>query len=140
MQRPAPAPPKGFRKPIPLIVKLQALLINGPVLDEDGNKVCDLKAIEWDHQPAIQERVFDPEAGDTVPACNDPNYIVPMVKEGHDEKTNKRDKREIAKTKRLATEQEKFVSKLLSRECGEKRVKKNSIPSRGFPKRGKATR
>ena len=73
MRAPAPAPPKGYRPHMPVKVKLESMLINGPVLDDEGRKVCELEQVEFDHQPPLQMRVWDEEAGDTIPAANDPN-------------------------------------------------------------------
>jgi hypothetical protein len=42
---------------------------------------------------------------------------------------------EVAKTKRLSKGHEEFVSKILARECGEKREKTGKIKGRGFPKK-----
>lgn len=137
MRAPAPAPPKGYRPHMPIKVKLEALLINGPVLDDEGRKVCDLNQIEWDHSPALQLRVWDEATQDTIPAANDPKHIVPLWKPLHKAKTAKRDVPEVAKTKRLAKEHEAFRSRILSRECGEKREPTGKIKSRGFPKRVK---
>lgn len=136
MKPPAPKPPKGFRKAIPLAVKLEALLINGPVHDKDGRKVCDIKSLDWDHCPPLQLRVWDPESGDTIPPANSPEHIFPMVKADHREKTRK-DIPEIAKTKRLANDHDEFRRKILARECGDKRSPSGKIKSRGFQQRSR---
>jgi hypothetical protein len=137
MKPPAPAPPKGFRPHMPIKVKLEAVLINGPVLDAEGNRVCSLEDINFDHQPPLMARVFDPEKWDTIPPANDPSHIVPLAKPVHGEKTAKVDIPQIAKTKRLANDHEEFRRKILSRECGEKRKPSGKITSRGFRKRPK---
>lgn len=137
MRAPAPAPPKGFRPHVSLKVKLESILIHGPVLDEDGNRVCKVEDLDFDHQPPLMMRVWNPEANDTSPPANDPNYLVPMIRESHRRKTAKIDIPQIAKTKHLAEWQEDFRRKLLSKECGSKRQKSGKIKSRGFEKRVK---
>jgi hypothetical protein len=122
---------------MPLKVKLEALLINGPVLDDEGRKVCDLSEIEWDHQPPLQMRVWDEDAEDTIPAANDPRHIVPLWKPVHRTKTAKTDIPAISRTKNLAESHDAFRKRLLSRECGEKRKPSGKIKGRGFPKRVK---
>jgi hypothetical protein len=116
-------------------VKLEAILIHGPVLDEDGNRICKVEELDFDHQPPLMLRVWNPDANDTEPPANDPQYLVPMARVAHRKKTAKKDVPEIAKTKRLAADHEDFRRKILSRECGEKRKPSGRIKSRGFTKR-----
>lgn len=137
MREPAPAPPKGFRPHMPIKIKLEAVLINGPVFDSEGRKVCKLEDLDFDHQPPLQMRVWNVEAQDTDPPANDPFYIVPMVRAQHRTKTAKRDIPEIAKTRHLSAKQADFVRSITTRQCGEKRKPSGSIPSRPFPKRKK---
>ena len=120
---PAPAPPKGFRPHMGLAVKLRAAI---------RQLGLDPERVEFDHDPPIQARVWDPETGDTKPAANDPRYITIRSKVDHDEKTNRKDKPAIAKTKRLAEAQRALAE-------GEKKAKhlgrpKREIRSRGFDK------
>ncbi len=55
----------------------------------------------------------------------------------HRLKTAKIDQPQIAKTDRLVQQQEEFRRKVLQRECGQKRERRGTIPSRGFQKRPK---
>jgi hypothetical protein len=61
--------------------------------------------VEWDHDPALQRRRWNPDAnggkGDTVPAANDPRFLTPRVKSDHKVKTHKQDRPEIRKTRKL---------------------------------------
>lgn len=134
-RRPAPAPPSGYRPHIPLKVKLESVLIHGPIFDSDGERVCEIEALDFDHQPPLMQRVWNEKAQDTEPPANDPRYLVPMARADHRKKTAKKDIPQIAKTKRLANDQEEFVRKILSRQCGKKRKATGKIRSRGFQKR-----
>jgi len=137
--QPAPAPPKGFRPHMPIKVKLQAALHAIGMTLEDT---------DFDHCPPLQLRVFDPVAGDTIPPANDAVYIVPRPREAHRAKTMgiqtkakaAGDVTEIAKTKRLAGEQEQFRSRLLAKEPrGDVEKPKGKWASRPFQTRKKGT-
>ena len=135
---PACAPPKGFRKRPGLQVKLQALLLHGPVLDQDGNLITDLNLITWDHCPPLMQREYDESHKDTIPAANDPKFIIPRAIAAHQEKTAKKDIPSIAKTKRLSDEQIAFRDRILSKTSDDlaayrQRPHKRKIPSRRFP-------
>ena len=135
---PAPAPPKGYRPKLTLRDKLRAALHALGLTEE---------TVQWDHDPPIQLRVWVPERGDTDPPASDPRHLVPRPTAEHREKTSGRktkaraegDQTEIARTKRLAAEQEEFRARLLSKEPGAKRPRTGTIrsrakiPSRGFP-------
>lgn len=106
-----------------LEVKLRAALL-ALGLDPD-------KEIEWDHQPPLQQRVWDPFIEDTEPTANDPRYILPRQKAEHREQTAKRDIPAIAKTKRLAKKQETFRATMLKQDMPEpKRKRWGSRPFR----------
>lgn len=122
-REPATPPPVGFRKPIPIRVKLRAAL-RAAGLNPD-------LPIEWDHEPAVQLRVYDTAIGDTIPGCNDDRYIVPRQKDEHRIKTTKRDIPEIAKTKRLSATQEAARARMLLKDEGVVMVK----PTSRWPKR-----
>jgi hypothetical protein len=107
----------------------------------------DMDEVQADHCPPLQLRVWDEDAGDTVPAANDPLYIVMRHTDCHRRKTTGRkgeselsvgggDQSEIAKTRRL----EKARAALL--QPREKALKpdspKRKIPSRPFPKKPRA--
>ena len=135
---PACAPPKGFRKRPGLQVKLQSLLLHGPVWDQDGNLITDLNLITWDHCPPLMQREYDQSRKDTIPAANDPAFIIPRAIAAHQEKTAKKDIPEVAKTKRLSDEQIAFRDRILAKtsddlETYRQRPHKRKIPSRGFP-------
>ncbi|MCG8446509.1 MAG: hypothetical protein MI753_12430 [Hyphomicrobiales bacterium] len=119
-REPAPSPPKGFRPHMGLAVKLRAAILQ---LGLDPDKV------QFDHDPAIQLRVWDPETGDTKPAANDPRYITIRLKEDHHGKTNKKDKPAIYKTRRLARAQQALAD-------GEKKAKHLGLPKRKINSRG----
>src|SRR5262245_14767722 len=73
-----PTPPPGWRKPIPLAVKLQ-VIVNQRGLAPTGeplNAISD--GIEFDHRPCLSEREYDAERDETVPAANDPAFIVAL--------------------------------------------------------------
>lgn len=85
-----------------------------------GARLNPLDGIQFDHNPALQRRRWDPVAGDTVPASCDLRYIVALNKPTHAEKTAKEDQPEIAKLKRLEGR------------TGQKK-RKRKIPARPFP-------
>lgn len=136
---PACAPPKGFRKVPGLLVKLQALLLHGPVYDSDENQITDLNLISWDHCPPLMQREYDQSRKDTIPAANDPKFIIPRARPEHNKKTAEIDIPEIAKTKRLSDDQVLFRNRILAKdgragcwpEATEKALRRK-IPSRPF--------
>ncbi len=128
--------PRLPRPHMSLSVKLAACL------DALGFKPDD--EIEWDHTWALglRERTAD---GGYIPDANDPRYIRPKLKEQHAVKTRGNgattagsDVHVIAKTKRLAREQEEFRRRvaLLGADIDQaiQRRAKRTIPSRPFPK------
>jgi hypothetical protein len=126
------------RKHIPLLAQLHAALYQ---------LGFEPKEVHLDHDPALGLRPWDEATQDTVPPANDPKFLVWRPKEEHKLKTTGRmgesklsisgngDQSRIAKTDRLEEEHESFRRRLLSRECGQRRESKGSIPSRPFPKR-----
>ena len=126
------------RKSIPLLAQLHAALYQ---------LGFEPKEVQLDHDPALGLRPWDEQAQDQVPPANDPKFLVWRPKEEHKLKTTGRhgesklsisgngDQSRIAKTDRLEEEHESFRRRLLSRECGQRRERKGSIPSRPFPKR-----
>lgn len=136
---PAPAPPPGYRPKLSTRDKLRAALHALGLTEE---------TVQWDHDPPIQMRVWVPEKGDTEPPARDPRHVVPRPTIEHRVKTAGRatkaraegDVTEIARTKRLAGEQEEFRRRVLAKEPGQKRERKSKIKgrplrSRGFQKR-----
>lgn len=81
--------------------------------------------VEWNHIPALGLREWNEDAGDYIPPANDPNYIVPMIKEAHKKLTNGNaatsadgDIHKIAKAKRMAKDPpggEEFRRRLLAK-------------------------
>ncbi len=120
-----------FRPHMPLSVKLDACLILLGLAP---------RAVQWDHDPALELRQWDDAAGDYVPAANDPHHIVPREPAEHKLKTTGRrgesdlsisfngDASRIAKTNRLAPEHEAFRRTLLTKEPGQPRERKGTIP------------
>lgn len=136
IERPAPGPPKGWRpRPPNKTEKLEAALRAAGFKPDDR--------IEWDHDPPLHLRVWIPERGDTDPPANDPAHLVPRSKQAHREKTARQDVPAIAKTRRLAREQEDFRRRMLAKAGSEEAVepepktkRKRAWPSRPFPKKG----
>lgn len=126
---PAPAPPKGFRPHMPMRVKLEAAL---------RALGLTLETVDFDHCPALQQRVWNPVAKDTQPAANDPAFIVPRSREDHRDKTSggktkaraQGDVTEIARTKNLAESQAAFRRRMLAKEPGVEPERKSKWPSR----------
>ena len=128
-------PPKGFRPHMPMAVRIKAaLLMLG--LDPD--------AVQWDHDPALQLRVWNEAAGDTIPAANDPRYITPRARDDHNRKTNGTkattygsDKHAIAKAKRM--EEARAALEAGEAKAAKRKWASRKIPSRPFPKRMNGT-
>jgi len=101
-----------------------------------------LETVDFDHTPPLQLRVWVPERGDTEPPANDPDHIVPRLREDHRRKTSggstkakaQGDVTEIAKTKRLAGGQDEFRRRLLAKDPGEKPDRKSKWPKRSLGK------
>ena len=106
-----------------------------------------IEKVQFDHHPPLAMRPVDPDTGDTVPPANDPEYVFMLTLGEHRTKTfgpggEKRittagsDIGNIAKTRRLAQQQEEFRRRVLR--GGEVRpppTRKRKISSRPFPKR-----
>jgi hypothetical protein len=119
-------PPKGFRKTIPTLVKLDVVIRQEGKCKACGEKLGTLKDTQFDHVPAIQLRAWDEEAGDTSPPSNCPEHIEAKHNDCHLAKTTGRkgssklsvaggDVQEIAKLKRLEERRaEEFRNALLS--------------------------
>ena len=120
---------------MPLEVKVQAAL---NALGMKGFEV------EWNHIPPLGLRERDPQTGDYIPPANDPDYIVPMIKEAHRALTNGNaatsadgDIHKIAKAKRIAKDPpggEEFRRRLLAKTPRDER------PTSKWPKRKFQTR
>ncbi|MGO4738603.1 hypothetical protein AB4099_18795 [Bosea sp. 2KB_26] len=126
------------RKAIPIGVKLHSALLLLGYTDEQIKT-----GIQWDHFPAITLRTVN-EAGELVPAVNDPRFIRPLLKPEHDIKTfgpggEKRitsaggDIHANAHTRRLSKKEAEFRSRVLAKAEGEAPPptrRKAAIPSR----------
>ena len=120
------APPKGFRKAIPVAVKLDVVIRQEGRCKACGERLGVLADTEFDHTPAIQLRTWDEAAQDTVPTANDPDYIEAKHADCHQAKTTGRrgtsklnaidgDAQRIAKLRRMEERrQEEFRRKLLA--------------------------
>lgn len=142
------APPKGFRKAIPVLVKLQVVLRQDSLCATCRERLGKLDDVQFDHVPAVQLRCWDPEAKDTIPPSNDVEHIFAKHIDCHAAKTfgSKASKRgadvtEIARTKRISKETEAFRQRILAKSDPEVEPppdrKKTRWPKRPFPKRGK---
>lgn len=142
-----PGPPKGFRKAIPVLVKLKVVLRQDSKCVTCGEPLGKLECTEFDHIPAIQLRIWDEEAKDTVPPSNDESCIFAKHENCHDAKTfgTKASRRgadvtEIARTKRIAKDTEAFRKRILAKndpdaEAAEEPRQKKKWPKRPFPSR-----
>lgn len=134
--------PDKRRKRIPDKVKLIAAL---------RRMGLTIEQVQFDHNPALGLRPFDPVAGDTIPPANDPNYIELLLVSEHKEKTfgkggEKRvttagsDIGNIAKVRRLTKAQEEARRRMLAKDTGEEPVRKSRWPKRRFPTRKNANK
>lgn len=121
------------RRSLSLKDKLE-VMVKQAICPACGERLGDLDGLDWDHIHPLALGGSDNDNG---------NFQV-LHRSCHRKKTSGTkatsagsDIHEIAKTKRLTKDHNEFVSKLLSRECGEKREKSNKIRSRGFEKRKK---
>lgn len=135
------------RKAIPLSVKLDVAL---------KKLGLSIEAVNWDHNPPLALREWDPVKGDTIPPANDPDHIEILLIADHKTKTFGRggekrittagsDIHAIAKVRRLTEAQEEARRRMLARaEPGESEQanprRKSKWPSRPFPKRKKETK
>ena len=127
-------PPPGWRKPIPLAIKLQ-VVINQRGLAPSGEPLEAIGAgIEFDHRPCLCERAYDSELDETIPAANDPAFIVALAAANHHAISGE-DNVRIKKTARLRKGEVAFRETLGRKLPGQKRVSKGSIKGRGFDKR-----
>ncbi|WLB84933.1 hypothetical protein [Bradyrhizobium elkanii] len=142
-------PPPGFRKPIPVTVKLKVVIRQDSKCASCGERLGKLDDTEFDHVPALQLRCWDPVAENTVPPANDEEHIFAKHVDCHAAKTfgSKASKRgadvtEIARTKRIAKDTEEFRRRMLAKvdpdvELPREKRPKRAWPKRSFPKRGK---
>ncbi|MGX9944978.1 hypothetical protein ACTG4Q_21170 [Bradyrhizobium denitrificans] len=143
------APPPGFRKAIPVTVKLEVVIRQHSLCSKCGQRLGKLDDTQFDHVPAIQLRCWDAEAKDTTPTANDPEFIQAKHTDCHAQKTfgsndelTRGDVTEIARTKRIAKDTEEFRRRMLAKvdpdvEAPAPPRRKKQWPKRPFPKRGK---
>lgn len=117
-------PPVGWRPRDLSIKEKLEIVVRQKGFEPDGvtRLLPMVEGVQFDHVPALQRRIWDPEAEDTVPPACDLSYIYAVNKTTHAVKTARSDIPEIAKTRRL--------------EAGPK-PKKTRWATRPFPKKQK---
>ena len=124
-------PPKGWRKSIPLAVKLQ-VIVNQRGNAPDGTPLDAIFiGIHFDHRPPLHERVYDSERDETVPAANDIEFIVALPIPVHRE-MSAQDASRMSKTERQRMLEVSFRERLRRRVPGQKRFRKRTIRCRPF--------
>ena len=98
-----------------------------------GERLGKLEDVDFDHEQALARGGDD--TNDNLRAVHRSCHRVKTS--GTKATSAGSDIHEIAKTKRLDKKNAEFMRLISSRECGEKRRKKNTIKSRGFGKRKK---
>lgn len=145
------APPKGFRKAIPCDVKVDVVVRQDGRCASCGERLGTLRETQFDHEPALQLRSFDPGTNDTIPPANDPEALKAKHKVCHAQKTTGRrgesdknavhgDVAEIARLRRLTQQREEFQRRLLAKGSEEARdgpERKSRWPKRPFNSRGR---
>jgi hypothetical protein len=127
-------PPKGWRKSIPLAVKLQ-VIVNQRGRAPDGTPLDAIfVGIHFDHRPPLHERVYDPDRDETVPAANDIAFIVALPIPLHRE-ISAQDVSRMSKTERQRLLEVAFRERLQRRAAGQRRFRKGTIRSRPFRKK-----
>lgn len=125
------------RKAIPDKVKLTAALRRFGLTTAD---------VQFDHNPALELRPWNPLTNDTIPPANDPDHIDMLLTAEHKTKTfgaggEKRistadgDIGKIAKVRRLTKAQEENRRRMLAKAEGEKPEKKSKWGKRPFQPR-----
>lgn len=151
--------PAKYRPPIPMPVKGQVLIRQeGKCGCGCGQKLMHWKDTEFDHNPALALRPWSDKEEDTIPAANDPNYIVALRKDCHARKTRGAgaattkgsDIHEFHRGRRLAEAQAKHQEKMLQKtglvgysgdviivdeleDVSSRETRKSRWPSRPFP-------
>ena len=122
-------PPPGWRKPIPLAVKLQ-VIVNQRGLAPTGEPLDAIGAgIEFDHRPCLSEREYDAEQDETIPAANDPAFIVALPAALHHSLSG-HDNVRIRKIARLRKKEVEFRDTLVRKEPGQRRETEEFIRGR----------
>lgn len=121
-----PTPPPGWRKQIPLAVKLQ-VIVNQRGLAPTGEPLDAMDiGIEFDHRPCLSERRYDAERDETIPASNNPAFIVALPATLHHTLTGA-DNVRIRKVARLRNTECEFRETLVRKQPGQKRTAKGTI-------------
>ena len=136
------APPPGFRKTIPLLVKLEVVLAQDGCCTSCKQRLGELTGLEFDHVPALQLRIWCEETKDTIPPANSAKHIEAKHADCHAAKTfgskatgRGSDITEIARVKRLTRKEQEFRQRLLTKSDGveePERKKKYRWPKRKF--------
>lgn len=127
-------PPIGWRKPIPLAIKLQ-VVINQQGKGPDGQFLDALIiGIHFDHRPPLHEREYDAARDDTIPGANDVRFIVALAVDQH-RVLSKADVKRMRKTQRQFASELAFRKVLDRKLPGQKRRAKGTIRSRPFKRK-----
>lgn len=121
-------------------------------LRQDGHCACGKKLepdnIEFDHDPSLNQRDYDTEAGDFIPPQGDPEFITARHGDCHKVKTNGpggerrihtrgSDKSEPRRLDKISVAHTEFRERLLKPK-EPKAERKSKWPKRPMPKRAKA--
>ena len=100
-------PPKGWRPRALTVMEKIEIVIRQKGKEPSGERLEPLSGLDFDHQPSIQARRWNPEISDTEPPSCDLRFIVALNRKTHRVKTASRDVPEIAKTRRLEAARDK---------------------------------
>jgi hypothetical protein len=81
--------------------------------------------IEFDHRPCLAERRYDAERDETIPAANDPNFIIALTAPAHHSISGD-DNVRMKKVARLRRREREFREALVRKQPGQKRVRKKA--------------
>ena len=127
-------PPKGWRKPMPLAVKLQ-VIVNQRGMAPNGDLLDAIQiGIHFDHRPPIHERVYDADRDETTPPANDIEFIVALPVPAH-RKISAQDRSRMGKTERQRAKELDFRQRLHRKIPGQGRESHGTIRSRRFQKK-----
>lgn len=125
---------------MPPQVKCQVLINQQGRCKATGERLGDIKHVQFDHRPALWERKFDDVAWDTVPAANDPAFIDAIKIDEHAVRT-KKDATRRAHERRVTRMHTGHQQRMADRAAGKPIEKKSRWPKRPFPQgRGFAER
>lgn len=134
-----PAPPPGWKRPaLKMQTKLQVILNQEGKCKATGERLTDIRQVQFDHRPAVWQRRFDPVMNDTAPSVNDSDTIDAILKAEHvirtftDNGTGMGDVTHKAHSDRTGEREAEHRIAMALKEPGRKRPRKNSIRGRGF--------